>query len=119
MMTRVEAVRMSARAIALVILLATQLRAVDSDFRAGLWEGTIERGRGVERIVLLLTISVSGRDGSHPTTGAVAQVESGSGICGSNKPELDRNRVLFECMGTDKDATKAGGRFEGYFSPGS
>jgi hypothetical protein len=42
MMMRVKAPRMLARAIALVIFVAMQLRAVDSDFRAGLWEGTID-----------------------------------------------------------------------------
>ena len=74
---------MLSRASALVILLAAQLPAVDSDFRAGLWEGTIERGRGIERIVLLLTISVQARDGPNAATSAWARVESNSGICGS------------------------------------
>ena len=88
---------MFARAIALAILLATQLPAVDSDFRAGLWGSTIERGSGIERIVLLLTISVHGRDGPNPATSAVARVESDSGICGANKAEIEPNRVSFEC----------------------
>ncbi len=48
---------MSVRAIALVILLSTHLSAVDSDFRAGLWEGTIERGEvALKESLLLLTI---------------------------------------------------------------
>jgi hypothetical protein len=112
---------MLARAIALVILLATQLPAVDSDFRAGLWEGTIERGRGIERIVLLLTISVHARDGPNPATSAWARVESNSGICGSNKAEIEPNRVSFECMTWNKrgEAEAAAGHFEGYFSPRS
>jgi hypothetical protein len=121
MMTRVEVERMLARAIALVILLATQLRAVDSDFRAGLWEGTIERGRGIDRIVLLLTISVQARDSANPATSAWARVESNSGICGSNKPDIEPNRVSFECMTWSKrgEAEFAAGHFEGYFSPRS
>src|SRR5579863_3802910 len=112
---------MLARAIAPVILLATQLRAVDSDFRAGLWEGTIERGRGIERIVLLLTISVQSRGGPNAATSAWARVESNSGICGSNKAEIEPNRVSFECMTISKraGAESAAGHFEGYFSPRS
>lgn len=112
---------MLARAITLVILLAVRLRAVDSDFRAGLWEGTTERGRGTERIVLLLTISVHGMDGPNAETSAWARVESSSGICGSNKAEIKPNRVSFECMTLRKrgEAESAAGHFEGYFSPRS
>jgi hypothetical protein len=112
---------MLARVIALVILLATQLPAMDSDFRAGLWEGTIERGRGIERIVLLLTISVQARDGPNPATSAWTRVESNSGICGSNKAAIEPNRVSFECMTWNKrgEAESAAGHFEGYFSPRS
>jgi hypothetical protein len=109
------------RAIALAILLATQMRAVDSDFRAGLWEGTMERGKGIERIVLLLTISVQARDSPNAATSALARVESNSGICGSNKAEMEPNRVSFECMTISKraEAESAAGHFEGYFSPRS
>jgi hypothetical protein len=112
---------MLARATTLVILLATQLWAVDSDFRAGLWEGTIERGRGIERIVLLLTISVQAMDGPNAATSAWARVESNSGICGSNKAGIEPNRVSFECMTWSKrgEAEAAAGHFEGYFSPRS
>ena len=109
---------MLARSIALVIVLAAQLRAVDTDFRAGLWEGTIERGRGVERIVLLLTISVAARNGPNAAISAVARIESGTGICGANKVEVEPNRVSFECTTISKrdEAEPVAGRFEGYFS---
>jgi len=112
---------MLVRSVALVILLATQVRAVDSDFRAGLWEGTIEHGKGIERIVLLLTISVQGRDGSNATASAVARIDSGSGICGSNKAEIEPNRVSLECIAIRDlpEAESATGHFEGYFSPRS
>ncbi len=83
---------------ALAVLLATQLRAVDSDFRAGLWEGTLERGRGIERIVLLLTISGQAMDSPHAAISALTRVESASGICGSNKADIEPNRVSFECI---------------------
>src|SRR5665213_620923 len=109
------------RAIVLVILLAARLRAVDSDFRSGLWEGTIERGTGVERLVLLLTISVQAVDSPNALTTALARVESNSGICGSNQPELEPNRVSFECtaIGTQGEPETATGHFEGHFSPRS
>jgi hypothetical protein len=112
---------MLARSIALAILFAAQLRAVDSDFRAGLWEGTIEHGKGIERIVLLLTISVQAKDGPHAAASAVARIESDSGICGSNKPEIEPNRVSFECIAISNrpEAESAMGHFEGYFSPRS
>jgi len=112
---------MLTRAIALAILLATQLRAVDSDFRAGLWEGTIERGRGIERIVLLLTISVQATDDPNAATSALARIESNSGFCGSNKAEIEPNRVSFECLDISKraEAESAAGHFEGSFSPRS
>jgi hypothetical protein len=109
------------RAMVLVILLAARLRAVDSDFRSGLWEGTIERGRGVERVVLLLTISVEAVDGPNVPTTATARVESNAGVCGSNQPELEPNRVSFECtpIGTQGEPEAATGHFEGHFSPRS
>jgi len=112
---------MLVRSTALMIVLATQLRAVDTDFRAGLWEGTIERGRGVERIVLLLTISVAARAGPNAAVSAVARIESGSGICGTNKADVEPNRVSFECTTINKrdEAESVAGRFEGYFSPRS
>jgi hypothetical protein len=112
---------MLVRPIALVILLATQLRAVDTDFRAGLWEGTIERGRGIERIVLLLTISVQARDGVNAATSALARVESGSGSCGSNKAEIEPNRMSLKCMTISKrdEPESVAGHFEGHFSPRS
>jgi hypothetical protein len=81
---------MLARAITLVILLAVRLRAVDSDFRAGLWEGTTERGRGTERIVLLLTISVHGMDGPNAETSAWARVESSSGFVDRTRRKSSR-----------------------------
>lgn len=112
---------MFVRAIALVILLATQLRAVDSDFRSGLWEGTVERDRGVERVVLLLTISVQAVESPKALTSALARVESNSGICGSNQLELEPNRVSFDCrsISTAGNADAAVGHFEGNFSPQS
>ncbi len=112
---------MLARSIALVILLATQLQAVDSDFRAGLWEGTMEHGSGIERIVLLLTVSIEARDGPNAATSAVARIESGSGLCGSNKAEIEPNRVSFECIAISNrpEEESAIGHFEGYFSPRS
>jgi hypothetical protein len=94
---------------------------VDSDFRAGLWEGTIEHGKGIERIVLLLTISVQARDGQNVATSAVVRIDSDSGKCGSNKAEIEPNRVSFECIaiGDRPEAESATGHFEGYFSPRS
>jgi hypothetical protein len=112
---------MLARSTALVILLATQVRAVDSDFRAGLWEGTIERGKGVEKIVLLLTISVQARDGPNAAVSAVARIDSGFGVCGSNDAVIEPNRVSFECIAIrdQPEVESATGHFEGYFSPRS
>jgi hypothetical protein len=112
---------MLTRPIALAILLAAQLWAVDSDFRAGLWEGSLDRGGGIEKIVLLLTISVQARDGPDAATSATARVESNSGICGSNKAEIGPNRVSFECITIQKrgEAESSAGHFEGYFSPRS
>ena len=106
---------------ALAILLAALLRAVDSDFRAGLWEGTLERGRGIERIVLLLTISVEGMGSPHAATSALAQVESSSGVCGSSKAAIEPNRVSFDCMtiGERGAVESSAGYFDGYFSPRS
>ena len=54
-------------------------------------------------------------------TSAWARVESNSGICGSNKAEIEPNRVWFECMTWNKrgEAAAAAGHFEGYFSPRS
>jgi hypothetical protein len=54
-------------------------------------------------------------------TSAWARVESNSGICGSNKPEIKPNRVSFECLTIRKqgEAESAAGHFEGYFSPRS
>ena len=112
---------MFVRATVLVILLAARLRAVDSDFRSGLWEGTIERGTGVERVVLLLTISVEAMDAPNALVSTSARVESNSGTCGSNQPELEPNRVSFECtaIGTHSEPEAVTGHFEGNFSPGS
>ena len=112
---------MLTRAITLVILLATRLAAADSDLRAGFWEGTTERGRGIERIVFLLTISVHGMDGPHPVTDAVARVESGAGLCGANQVQLEPDSVSFDCRTIDQRAgtEPAGGHFEGHFSPQS
>jgi hypothetical protein len=112
---------MLTRSFALAALFMARLWAVDADFRAGLWEGTLERGRGIEKIALALTISVQYRDGGHPVTAAVARLDSGSGTCGANDAVVEPNRVVFECMTIRATgwAASAGGRFEGYFSPGS
>ena len=109
------------RATVLVILLSARLRAVDSDFRSGLWEGTIERGTGVEKVVLLLTISVEALNSPNALTTALARVESNSGICGSNQPVLEPNRVSFDCVASVErgDPNVVTGRFEGNFSPRS
>ena len=109
------------RCFGLAILLAARAYAADGDFRAGLWEGTLERGSGIEKIVLSLTITVQSRDGAHPVTTALARVESASGNCAANQAELSADRIAFDCQTVDVTygSTSSGGRFEGYFSPGS
>jgi len=112
---------MLGRTTVLSAIAAARLCAADSDFRAGFWEGTIERGNGVENISLSLTVSVQYRAGENALTTPVARLRSGLGTCGANQVEIGPNRVAFDCMTIKAKygVPSSGGRFEGYFSAGS